>query len=61
MGRSNSDAKPKMLPAQWIPTLSYICRVKSGNTAPRVYLRMPFAANAGGSQHPEASKEERGF
>jgi hypothetical protein len=43
-----------MLPAQWIPTLSYICSVKSGKTAPRVYLRIPFAANAIKSEHSGA-------
>jgi len=37
---------PKRLPAQAIPSLLYICMVKRGKIAPKVYRRRPFAAIA---------------
>lgn len=38
--------KPKRLVAQLMPSVSYIWKVKSGNTEPIVYLANPFAATA---------------
>lgn len=44
MGRSARDRKPNTLPAQWMPSFSYMGVVNRRNTAPRRYRTDPFAA-----------------
>lgn len=46
IGINNTVISPNKLVAPPIPSLPYICNVKSGNAAPNRYLKNPFAANA---------------
>jgi hypothetical protein len=46
IGINTTVIKAKRLVAQPIPSFSYICNVNKGNTAPNVYLKNPFPANA---------------